>query len=74
MPYYVVKIDQNYFNYRIGPVFYIQEETLQLEEGFLFSIKFRPGDEFLIIMPITGEKIKVTVLLRSTRLAFLVIT
>jgi len=47
------------FFHRTGPVFHIQEETLQLEEGFLFPMKFRLGDEFLLILPITGEKVKV---------------
>jgi hypothetical protein len=46
-------------NLRNGQVFYVQEETKQLEGGFVFSIKFRPNDDFLIIMPITGEKVKV---------------
>ena len=41
------------------PVFHVQEETRALDGGFFFGVKFHLGNEFLMVMPITGEKIKV---------------
>jgi hypothetical protein len=40
-------------------VFHVQEETLLLDGGFVYSIKFKLGDEFLLTIPISGEKVKV---------------
>jgi len=40
-------------------VFHVQEELSQLDGGLVYSIKFKLGDEFTMILPITGEKVKV---------------